>query len=266
MAKYSEEHEKALNEAWDKYRNSGDTAARHFIINSYTPLVNGIAHEVMRKKPSNFEQKDLFQTGMIGLMSAMERYDPSKGARFATFAQLRIRGAMYDEINSMDWTPRSVRERIKLYIRAVEIHSKISNGAPTDEELTEIIVAQLNKEITVEQVEQARHQYNKTHIHAIDSASTMEQEASRNGFLVTGSQLPEVEDEVSNIILNDTIEDILNTKCTPLEAYVFRKFHHEGVPMKHIAAEMGFRASKVSEVKHRADAVMREELITRGVV
>jgi RNA polymerase sigma factor FliA len=93
------------------------------LIRHYAPLVKRIAHHLMARLPSSVQLDDLIQSGMIGLLEAAKKYDATKGATFETYAGIRIRGAMVDEVRKGDWVPRSVHRnsrRIAEAIRAVE--------------------------------------------------------------------------------------------------------------------------------------------------
>lgn len=259
-------HEQALQQAWEDYHENGSIQARDFIILSYKPFVSKIARDVMRKKPSNFDHEDLLQTGMIGLMSALERYDPTKGASFSTFASMRVKGSMYDEINALDWTPRSVREKIKLVIRAIEQHSKNNNTTPTMSELGDIIRNKFKKEITDEQVQQAYDQSYRTHIHAIDSKTTIEQEETRLGFSIVNNNPQSIEEIVSQNLLGDLISDILDELCTEFEKFVFYGVHVDGKAMRAVASELGVPVTRVSAARHKVDKMLQDEMRERGIL
>ncbi|MFI3247417.1 MAG: sigma-70 family RNA polymerase sigma factor, partial [Ferrimonas sp.] len=78
------------------------------VVTRYAPLVKRIAHHLLARLPASVQLDDLVQAGMLGLLEASGNFDASKGASFETFAGIRIRGAMLDEIRRGDWTPRSV--------------------------------------------------------------------------------------------------------------------------------------------------------------
>ncbi|MBP6382225.1 MAG: RNA polymerase sigma factor FliA [Pseudomonadales bacterium] len=105
------------------------TAARpqaHELLEQYGPLVRRIAHHLLARLPSSVDVEDLIQSGMIGLLEAAASYDASRGASFETFAGIRIRGAMIDEVRRGDWSPRSVHRnarRVAECIRTVELRS-----------------------------------------------------------------------------------------------------------------------------------------------
>ncbi|MGB0468042.1 MAG: RNA polymerase sigma factor FliA [Pontibacterium sp.] len=96
------------------------------LIKQYAPLVKRIAHHLMARLPSTVVLDDLIQSGMIGLLEASSKYDPGKGASFETYAGIRIRGSIIDEVRRGDWTPRSVHRngrRISEAIRQIELRT-----------------------------------------------------------------------------------------------------------------------------------------------
>ena len=89
------------------------------LVNQHAPLVKRIAYHLMNRLPPNVQADDLIQAGMIGLLEASRNYDPSQGASFETYAGIRIRGAMLDEIRRSDWTPRSVHRKARVVAEAM---------------------------------------------------------------------------------------------------------------------------------------------------
>src|SRR5882724_11476906 len=102
-----------LRELWRRYKEGGDGSARERLVVAYSPLVKFVAGRTGARLPSHVDQADLISYGMIGLIEAMERFDPRRQIRFETFAMQRIRGAIIDELRSLDWVPRSVRSRAR---------------------------------------------------------------------------------------------------------------------------------------------------------
>src|ERR1700756_5822904 len=83
------------------------------LIMEYAPLIKFIAQKIAVRLPSNIELDDLISSGVIGLMDAIDKYDPTRDNKFKTYAEFRIRGAILDELRSQDWIPRSMREKAK---------------------------------------------------------------------------------------------------------------------------------------------------------
>ncbi|MDH5324827.1 MAG: RNA polymerase sigma factor FliA [Gammaproteobacteria bacterium] len=107
-------------------------------IETYTPLVKRIAYHLMSRLPPSVQQDDLIQAGLIGLLEALRNYDASQGASFQTYARIRIRGAMLDEIRKNDWAPRSVHRKARM---VAEVVREIENNTGRDARDVEIAKA-----------------------------------------------------------------------------------------------------------------------------
>ena len=104
-------------------------------IETYAPFVKRIAYHLHSRLPASVQVEDLIQSGMIGLLEALENYDPAQGASFKTYAGIRIRGSMLDEIRVGDWTPRAVRRQTRELAQAVKIVEDRKGGEATDHEV-----------------------------------------------------------------------------------------------------------------------------------
>src|SRR5205809_465229 len=98
---------------WRRYKDSGDSHARERLVLAYSPLVKYVAGRMASGLPAHVEEADLISYGLLGLISAIERYDPDREIKFETFAITRIKGSIIDELRSLDWVPRSVRARAR---------------------------------------------------------------------------------------------------------------------------------------------------------
>ena len=117
------------------YRSTVDPETRDKIIIEYAPLVKYIAQKIASRLPSNIELDDLISCGVIGLMDAIEKFDPTRDNKFKTYAEFRIRGAILDELRAQDWVPRSIREKAKLVERTyARLEANLGRPA-TDEEM-----------------------------------------------------------------------------------------------------------------------------------
>src|SRR5919204_179652 len=124
---------------WREYRRTGDQALRDRLILTYAPLVKYVAGRVGSGLPAHVDEGDLVQYGLLGLISAIERFDPDRDIKFETYAISRIKGAIIDELRAMDWVPRSVRARAREIERAIAELEKKLMRAPTDQEIADKI-------------------------------------------------------------------------------------------------------------------------------
>src|SRR5580693_8423512 len=117
---------------WLEYRRAPNKALRDRLIITYAPLVKYVAGRLGSGLPAHVEEADLVSYGLLGLMSAIDRYDPERDIKFETYAIARIRGSIIDELRTLDWVPRSVRSRARNIERAIrELEAKLAR-APTD--------------------------------------------------------------------------------------------------------------------------------------
>src|SRR5690348_8451572 len=148
---------------WRQYRvNRGDKAMRDRLILTYAPLVKYVAGRLGSGLPAHVDEGDLVSYGLLGLIGAIERYDPGRDVKFETYAIARIKGAIIDELRAMDWVPRSVRSRAREIERAMsELEAKLGT-APTDEQIAKKVG------ITVEELEESRAEIARSSIAAPD--------------------------------------------------------------------------------------------------
>jgi RNA polymerase sigma factor for flagellar operon FliA len=98
---------------WERYKHENDLSAKEALVLHYLPMVRFIAKHIATSLPPFVDREDLVSVGTLGLLNALERYDPARGISFETYAKLRIHGIIIDELRAMDWMPRSLRRRVK---------------------------------------------------------------------------------------------------------------------------------------------------------
>jgi RNA polymerase sigma factor for flagellar operon FliA len=125
----------AVDELWTRYLAGPTRDVRDRLVVHYTALVSAVAHRVATGVPAHVELADLVQSGVFGLIDAVERFDPERSPRFESYAAQRIRGAIIDELRAQDWVPRSVRGRARELERAQERLEARLRRAATDREL-----------------------------------------------------------------------------------------------------------------------------------
>jgi RNA polymerase sigma factor for flagellar operon FliA len=120
----------------DAKNGNGDVSAtlKEQIVIEHTPLIRYIVNRIAVRLPSHIDLDDLHNTGVIGLMDAIEKYDPEKNCKFKTYAEFRIKGAILDQLRSLDWVPRSVRQKGRRLERAYgEVEQRLGRSASEDE-------------------------------------------------------------------------------------------------------------------------------------
>ena len=156
-----------LRDLWRRYKASGDIAARERLVVAYSPLVKYVSGRMASGLPAHVDEADLISYGLGGLINAIERFEPAREIKFETYAITRIKGAIIDELRSLDWVPRSVRARAREIERANAKLEHQLQRAPTDEEMaTEL-------EITVEEFQDFLLQISNSTVAALDELWTV---------------------------------------------------------------------------------------------
>jgi RNA polymerase sigma factor for flagellar operon FliA len=124
-----------VDRLWSEYKRSGDRAVRDQLIVRYSPLVKFVAGRVSAGLPQSIEQSDLVSYGMFGLIDAIEKFDTERNIKFETYAITRIKGAIIDELRSIDWVPRSVRAKARAVEQAYASLEASLGRAPSDAEV-----------------------------------------------------------------------------------------------------------------------------------
>jgi RNA polymerase sigma factor for flagellar operon FliA len=129
--------ERPLDQVWREYRTTPTELVRNFLMERYLDLVRYTAERMHMKLPAEVEVDDLMSAGLFGLMDAINAFDPDRGVKFETYCTQRIRGAIFDELRSMDWVPRLVRSRTAKVERVRKSLEMESGRRPTDVEVAE---------------------------------------------------------------------------------------------------------------------------------
>ena len=128
-----------LKDLWRRYKDDRDEKARERLVLAYAPLVKYVAGRMSSGLPSHVEEADLISYGLLGLISAIERFEPEREIKFETFAITRIKGSIIDELRSLDWVPRSVRTKAREIERANAKLEHQLHRAPTDQEMAQTL-------------------------------------------------------------------------------------------------------------------------------
>lgn len=137
-----------INELWKNYKDKQDAKAKEALIVHYVELVKIVAGRIYNSKNRDLEFDDLVSFGVIGLIDAIEKFDIDKNVKFETYANIRIRGAIIDQIRSLDWIPRSARQKYKDMEEAIGTLQSKHEGEITEEMIAnqmDISVVELNK-------------------------------------------------------------------------------------------------------------------------
>lgn len=239
---------------WDSYRETHSEHVKRQLALRYSGVVKGVLRTMSLRTAPPLEEQDLFQIGYIGLDDAIGRYDPRRGVKFETYAQLRIRGMIVDELRKLDWVPRTVREQVTRYRRTEERLQRERCGEATSVDILATMAAAGHG---VDGMGAMGYAFDVVSL----QAKAMMGEDGESAAIE--ERLPAKDDDVLTVLIRDeTRHEILRImralpepQCSVLELYYF-----DGIAFQDIAILLGVSGARVSQIHKKAITAMREKL------
>lgn len=240
-----------IESAWDAWHTSSDVPARDWLVVHYASLVKFVAGRLAAGLPRSVDTGDLVSAGVLGLMSAIDRFDPSQGFKFETYAVPRIRGAILDSLRALDWVPRRVRSRSRQVQEAIAVLEGELGRTPTDEEIAAklgVAIDEFNDwlaEIAAGSVGPLDHV-------AVDAAPHGDAHAQPGIALEEEELKAAMRREIANL--------------PERERGVLVLYYDEGLTLGEIGEVLNVSESRVSQIHTKAVLQLRSRLSASGVV
>jgi RNA polymerase sigma factor FliA len=244
-----------MQRVWVEYRRTHDQKLRDRLILTYAPLVKYVAGRLGSGLPAHVDDEDLVSYGLLGLIGAIERYDPTRDVKFETYALGRIKGAIIDELRSLDWVPRSVRSRAREIERAIgELESRLGR-APTDEE----IAGKLG--VSEDELDDDLLQISRTSIAALDELWTVSAGGDQIALLDTieDTSGPSPASALDETELREAIADSI-ARLPEREKLVVTLYYYEELTLREIGEVLGVTESRVSQLHTKAVLRLKSRL------
>jgi RNA polymerase sigma factor FliA len=242
-----------MTDAWVRYKESGDPDARDELIEEYLPLTRYVAGQMSRRLPPTVEYDDLVSYGTLGLLDAIEKYDLDKGVKFSTYAVSRIRGAVLDELRSLDWVPRSVRTKARSIDNATSSLSNRLGRMPTPVEMS--------AELGIEVSELSALVFDSVASPTVALDSGQDDESIVDMMADPNSDDPlatQVSAEAASIVAS-VVADL-----DPRQRRILALYCVEELTLSQIGELFGVTESRVCQLHTRAVASIQEKLELRG--
>jgi RNA polymerase sigma factor for flagellar operon FliA len=229
---------------WKTYKKSGEQAVRNQLIEHYLPLVKNHAERLKAKLPGVVQVDDLTTAGVLGLMDAIEQFDPARKVKFETFSAIRIRGAMMDELRGLDWVPRLVRQRAKMLTESTAALRAALGRQPSEEEVAE------HMNVPIDEYRRIADDGRPANVFSIYGKRTNNSHGAGEG---------EDPEDVANLCDNRAINPIQQAQQKALQEILVRGFtrserlivilyYYEQLTMKEIGATLDLSESRVSQM------------------
>ena len=242
-----------IDELWKIYKKTKELKYKQELITQYSTLVKIIAGRMYNFYAGNIEYDDLVGFGVFGLIDAIDKFDLDRDLKFETYAQIRIRGAIIDNLRKLDWIPRGIRKKSKELEKVIsDLENKLGRSATTKE------IAQ-NMGITLEEVDNILAETVTLNIVSLEETLQLKGEVSMNN---TNSQSPEkvYENKEIKSILLDTIESLKEK-----EKLVVSLYYYDELTYKEIGSILNLSESRISQIHSKAIITMKNNLKRQGI-
>ncbi len=248
---------------WQEYKHDATHEARERLILHYSPLVKFVAGRVASGLPQSIEQSDLVSYGIFGLIDAIDKFDPARGFKFETYAISRIKGAIIDELRSIDWVPRSIRAKARAVERA---YSKLENElkrSPDDRE----VAAELD--LGEEELNHVLSQVSFTGLVALDELLGRQQGAGGDGggSATVGDTIADRAHDPVEAFETDEMKHLLADAINRMpdrERLVLTLYYYEGLTLAEVGGVLGVTESRVCQIHTKAILQLRGRLSDPG--
>ncbi|MCK4540610.1 MAG: RNA polymerase sigma factor WhiG [Spirochaetales bacterium] len=254
---------KTEEELWALYKNTKDPRIRDIFVKQYAPLVKYVAGKVAMGMPHNVEFDDLVGFGVFGLFDAISKFDPDKHVKFKTYAVTRIRGAIFDELRSIDWVPRSVRQKSREIEDAVHrLESSLGRSASDLE---------ISKELglTIAEFQKVMLKVSGTSILSLNDVWYTGEDNDRVSIVESIESPQSLNPDI--IVEKDEIKRVIVQAITELpekEKKVLVLYYYEDLTLKEIGKVLDVTESRISQLHTKAIMRLRAKLtnIKKGIM
>jgi RNA polymerase sigma factor for flagellar operon FliA len=226
------------------------------IVLDHTPLIRYIVNRIAIRLPSHIDLDDLHNTGVIGLMDAIDKYDPDKNCKFKTYAEFRIKGAILDQLRSLDWVPRSVRQKSRRLERAYgEVEQRLGRTASEDE-----VADSLG--IQIDKFHELLNQVRGISLINLEEIRGTNADGDRAGTFADIVEDVNSENPFASLKLTESKQMIADTIGTlpEKERLVISLYYYEDLNMKEIGAILGITESRVCQIHTKSVLRLRAKL------
>jgi len=243
-----------IDRLWVEFKRTSDRGLRDRLILHYSPLAKYVAARVAAGLPQSVDQADLVSYGIFGLIDAIEKFDLDRGYKFETYAIARIKGAILDELRSIDWVPRSVRAKARALEKAFMKLEGVLHRSPTDDELA------AEMRVTPEQLQGTLSQISTLGIVALDESLSV---GDRSEAATLGDTIPDRGDGPVATYEVEEMRHILAMAINTMperEKIVLTLYYYEGLTLAEIGLVLGVTESRVCQIHTKAVLHLRARL------
>ena len=228
---------------------------REEVIIRYSPMIKYVANRIAMRLPPHIEVDDLISVGVLGLMDAISKYDSSRGAKFKTYAEFRVRGAILDELRAMDWVPRSIRQKASSVDKVVQSLQVKLSRSPEDQEVAK------EMGVSLEQFHATLNETKSIPVFSLDDLGIAKDSGEQQSLLdcLAGKADADPQTQIRLIELKEIIAKAIDS-LPEKERLMVSLYYYEELTMKEIGAVLEITESRVSQIHSKAVYRLRTKL------
>ncbi|MDO5576395.1 MAG: FliA/WhiG family RNA polymerase sigma factor [Fibrobacter sp.] len=252
----------SLDKLWQEYKRTDSKLAKDKLLVEYAYLVKYISSRLMLNLPSSVDRNDIISSGVMGLIKAVETFDPSRGFKFETYAGHKIRGAILDELRALDWVPRTIRQKSRELQRVyARLESKLGR-IPYDDEVCE------DMKISMKEFEDLLTEVTPTTIISLEESMPNKGGDSKDIRIIDTVESPGNVSPLKEMSFNE-LKELLKDTISNLpekEKLVIALYHYEELTLKEIGAVLDITESRVSQIHSKAIIKLRAKLMQKWIL
>ena len=231
------------------------TENREEVIKRYSPMIKYVANRIAMRLPPHIEVDDLISVGVLGLMDAITKYDSSRGAKFKTYAEFRVRGAILDELRSLDWVPRSIRQKASAVEKVVRSLESKLRRLPEDDEVAK------EMDMSLDQFYRTIDETKSVPVFSLEDLGIAKESGEQQSLLdcLAGKADADPQTQIRLIELKEIIAKAIDT-LPEKERLMVSLYYYEELTMKEIGAVLDITESRVSQIHSKAVLHLRTKL------
>ena len=231
------------------------TENREEVIKRYSPMIKYVANRIAMRLPPHIEVDDLISVGVLGLMDAISKYDSSRGAKFKTYAEFRVRGAILDELRALDWVPRSIRQKASAVEKVVRSLEAKLRRLPEDDEVAK------EMDMSLDQFYRTIDETKSVPVFSLEDLGIAKESGEQQSLLdcLAGKADADPQTQIRLIELKEIIAKAIDT-FPEKERLMVSLYYYEELTMKEIGAVLDITESRVSQIHSKAVLHLRAKL------
>jgi len=240
---------------WKSYRRKATRAESEAgLVEQYLPLVKTVVGRLQMSLPSHVDAEDLYSAGLVGLLDAIRHYNPKLGSTFETYARVRIRGAVFDELRRMDWVPRSIHSKAKKVQEAIKVLEQKKKRIPTDVEVAKTLG------ISLDDYQQLLEEIRPATFVCLDAAMSDESDNSPSQYEAFADA--KQENPLDGVARNEMADILTNhmQELPQMQRQVLALYYFEDMRLREIAEIFGLTESRICQIHSQAILSLRGHL------